>query len=192
MKRFFKKYYGYFLAFLIPIIILFFIFAIKSVFLGHGTILYGDMQAQYLPFLSFWQDVLLEGKSIFYSFSNSIGGEVFSTITYYLTSPFNLLVVFFDKLNLPDFLYLIVFFKLALASLTMYFYIDKTFLKLHNNYKLLFSLCYGLMAFNISYYFNIIWLDAIYLLPLVMHQIDNLINDRKFVWYGIFLFLAIV
>ena len=192
MKRFFKKYYGYFLAFLIPIIILFFIFAIKSVFLGHGTILYGDMQAQYLPFLSFWQDVLLEGKSIFYSFSNSIGGEVFSTITYYLTSPFNLLVVFFDKLNLLDFLYLIVFFKLALASLTMYFYIDKTFLKLHNNYKLLFSLCYGLMAFNISYYFNIIWLDAIYLLPLVMHQIDNLINDRKFVWYGIFLFLAIV
>ena len=55
----------------------------------------------------------------------------------------------------------------------------------------IFSMFYALMAYNISYYFNIMWLDVVYLTPLVLYGIDELIHENKGNFYLIFLSLAI-
>ena len=166
VKVFLKKNYGYFLSFLMPLIILLLAFGIKGVtFWGPNSLVYSDMESQYLSFLSFLQNVLLEGKSLFYSFSNGLGGETLSIFTYYLNSPLNLFLIFFNKIDLNLFLMFLVLFKISLCGLTMFYFFKKSFPNMKQYNILIFSLSYSLMSFSIANYFNIIWFDVIYLLP---------------------------
>ncbi len=193
VKAFLKKNYGYFLSFLIPLIILLLAFGIKGVtFWGPNSLVYSDMESQYLSFLSFLQNVLLEGKSLFYSFSNGLGGETLSIFTYYLNSPLNLLLLFFNKIDLNYFLMFLVLFKISLCGLTMFYFLKKSFPNMKQYNILIFSLSYSLMSFSIANYFNIIWFDVIYLLPLLLGQLDNIIDGKSSIGYGLILFLSIL
>ena len=66
---------------------------------GEESLATMDASIQYLDFFSFLKDVLSGKNNIFYSFSKMLGGSYFSVFSYYLASPFNFLVVFFEKDN---------------------------------------------------------------------------------------------
>ena len=64
--------------------------------------------------------------------------------------------------------------------------------KIKQSLKLIVSICYALMAYNINYYFHVMWLDGIFLAPLIILGIERLIDENKSILYGITLFLAII
>lgn len=179
------------LSFFVPICIAIFAFVIINLYLGNNNFLVCDLRYQYLSIFCKLKDILTNGGSLFYSFSKSLGGGMFSTWTYYLTSPLNFLITLFSKEYIVYIIEIIYFIKIGLCGLFMYIYLSKHFKK-EGTIIFLASLCYSLMAYNINYYWNIMWFDCIYFIPLILLGIDNLINKKKIRLYVGCLFLAIL
>ena len=196
MKKIFnKKTLIYYLAFIIPILIIWGYIGIREIISG-GTFfkrgqafLVADMISQYNPLYNYFHNVLAGKDSIFYSFHNSLGSSMASTIGYYLSSPFNLLYGFVKRTDIPIITAIIYSLKIALCSLFMNIYISHKFEYKYTN--LIFSLSYAFMGFTIVYHFNAMWLDVIYMTPLVIMGIDKLI-DGKPLMYIITLCLSII
>lgn len=190
MKKFIKNNYLTILSFLIPFIIMSIIFTIKEVFIKNNVGV-SDMISQYIPFFNFYRSLLDEPSSIIYTFKNSLGGSMYGTFFYYLSSPLNILFLIFKNASVLDILPYLITLKISLCGLTMFLYL-KNHYKINKFSLLIFSSCYALMAYNINYYFNIMWLDGVYLLPLILLGLDKLIQENKISLYSISLFLAII
>lgn len=184
-----KKLINYVLAFICPFVLLLIVFALLKIYpFGNNDLLWFDTQAQYIDFLSYWQDVIRGQASIFYSFSKNLGGNMFGLFTYYLTSPINLLVLLFSKIDLPQAFMLIILIKIGLCGVSFRYYLDNChFVKYDRNCseikKLIFSTLYALMAYNIVFCMSHMWLDCVALLPLIFLGIEKIIYEKKWGLY---------
>lgn len=185
MKK--KKYL--ILSFIIPAIVYLFFFYINGV-LSDKMILSGDSLVQYHPLFGYLKNVLNGDNSIFYSFSKSIGGTMFGTFFYYLSSPLNLLIMLFNKLSVLDFITYLTILKLSLCGFTMYIYMSRKY-KSDSLLILIFSLCYSFMGYNLNYFLNIMWLDIVFMAPLVMIGIDKITEQKSPLFYIITLTISI-
>ena len=128
-----------------------------------------DGNIQYLDFFSYLKDVINGENNISYSFSKGLGGGFIAVFSYYLTSPLNLLVFFFEEEDLNSFVDILVIIKILLAVLFMAIYIEKRFEhNIKRVYVILLSLAYGFMQYNIAQSSNIMWLDGVYMLPIIL------------------------
>lgn len=175
---------NYIIAFLIPFILLGLIYFSLG-FFGRKTLLVSDMAGQYKMLYMFFK----ENGFLNYTFSKGLGGPMLGTYAYYLMSPFNFLIFLFSEDNIHIALLLIVWFKISLSGFTMYFYLNKKFPG--KKYLYLFSSCYALMGFNCAYYFHIMWLDAVMLLPLLIYGLDKIVKNKNPILYFITLLLII-
>lgn len=177
------------ISFLLPIFLFMMGYFALACTLNGENILVSDMKGQYISLFSYLQNVLKGIESLFYSFSKALGGGMIGTIAYYLASPLNLIIIFFSKADLPIVLLILICLKIGLAGLTMYRYLESHYEGKKMN--LIFSTLYALMGYVINYYFHIMWLDAVYLLPLILLGIDRLIQKNKKGLYVFSLALAI-
>ncbi len=138
-----------------------------------------DAQIQYLDFFAYFKDVLSGTQKIGYSFTRSLGGGNIAVFSYYLASPFNLLVAFFEKDHLQSFFTIAVILKLATSSLTCSVFLKNRFRELENVVILVLSIGYGMMEYNIDQASNIMWLDGVYMLPLILLGVSQLVHERK-------------
>lgn len=186
-----KKYKSHLIVFLITFVVLLIIFGLLNAgFNLKKIILYSDLQIEYYPFLK-WLKYALNNGSILYSFSNGLGDSMIGLLSYYLLSPINLLVLLYKDAYIMDAAFLIILIKISLSSLTMY-----TFLRYHFNSEdklfIILSVIYSLCAYSICYYFNILWLDSFYMLPLVIYALERLIKENKVLLYIILLSYTII
>ena len=195
MKKIKGKKYAL-LAFIMPILLLIInliilkIFNRKADIFSSNQILVADLKSQYVPLFNYLRNVLQGNESIFYSFHNLFGGNMIGTFAYYLSSPLNVIFIFSDAYNIVNYVYILIFIKIGLCGLFMYIFLLH---KKDNKYlALVFSLFYSLMAYNISYYFNVMWLDCVCLLPLVIYGIDNIIHKKDGKLYLFTLSLTII
>ena len=179
--KFEDKKYLYGAAFLLP----FLLYGVMLVALGvspfgERSILVTDMHSQYVQFYTYLHDVLKGEKSIFYSWEAGMGLNFYGVVAYYLASPFSLIVVFFDRNSIPEFLALLTLLKIGLAGLSMSYFLSKVY-----NFRglpiVFFSTFYALMSFVTVYGFCIMWLDGIFLLPVVLFGIEKLLKDNKYI-----------
>lgn len=175
-----KKYI--FLSFLIPCILMVLLYLTVGVIGGEKSILTVDLADQYVAFFNALKNILSGTISPFYSFSKTLGGNMLGIITYYLMSPFNLIIVLFDRINIPTAILIINILKISFAGLTSYIFFDKTF-KNNKLTSLTFSIIYSMMAYNIVYSQNIMWLDGVILLPIIFLGIDKLIENKPKLFY---------
>lgn len=191
MKKLLIRYKIELLSFIIPIIV----FAIACLFakvwpFGNNYIAAYDGSAQYPGFTTYLINVLKGNDSLFYSFKGALGFNFYATAIYYLFNPTNLLSIFFNKENIMVFYTLIVFLRIGLSGLTMSIYLkykDK-----NSKARLLFSIAYALMAYNVLYFYNFMYFDTIVLFPLVILGLDKLIEGKSSKTYIIFLTLSII
>ena len=141
------------ISFIIPVIIMILLYMSVGVIGGNKNILTVDLANQYVEFFGALKDVLSGITSPFYTFSKTLGGNFFGIMTYYLLSPLNLLLVLFNKIDIPKFILIINILKIGLSGLTSYIFFSKKFKE--NKISLLFSITYSLMAYNIAYSQNI-------------------------------------
>ena len=187
-----KKNIIYIMAFILPIIIVASIFLLRKIGINSDrTILCSDMFSQYIGYFGKFRDILNGDGSIFYAFNKSIGGNTIGLFAYYLGSPLNLIFILFPKELLANVILIIYLIKIGICSLTLAIYINNVYRK--NDYSvLIFSLCYGLMSYNIVFHMNVMWIDGVMLLPLIALGIENIINNNKYKLYISSLFLAII
>lgn len=177
------------LAFLIPVGIYVVILGIWGQYpFGDKTLMLWDMDWQYNAFFGYLHDILHGNADAAYSFSIAIGGNTAGIITYYLMSPFNLIFYFFGQDKIYIGVLVLLLLKTGFIGLSMNLYLNRR----EKGYgTLLFSTAYALSAYMIAYFYNIMWLEAIMLLPLVAWGIEKLIEEKKFLLYILALWAGI-
>lgn len=181
-----------FLAFFIPFILMFFAFKVAGVSpFGTNQILVTDLWHQYYPFMVDFQDKLKHGGSLLWTWKSGGGTNYASLMSYYLASPLNFFSVLVPADKLREFLYVITCVKIGLAGFFYALFLKLTF-KRRDVTITAFGILYALCSFIMGYYWNIIWLDTIALLPLVIAGTIALLRDGKFKLYIITLALSIL
>ncbi len=182
------------LALFVPMAIMGLNFIIRRFYpFGGKMILVVDSWHQYYPFLSEYQRMLKEGVSVFYSWNTGGGANFLGVIANYLGSPLYLLSYFIPSGTpwLQVFLAFTVVLRIGLAGMFFAIFLRKVFRK--NDISLLtFSLMYAFCAFLMGYYWNMMWLDTVALLPLVIAGVVDVLRDKKFTLYIISLALAVL
>lgn len=180
------------LSYIIPLTIFGVLIAFKlDVYpFGGNTLLISDMSHQYIQYYAYLYDVFQGKKSLLYSWEAGMGLNALGIYAYYLASPLSLLILLFDRTNLPEAIVLITLVKIGLAGLSMYFYLSKITQKEIS--ALPFSIIYALMSYTIVYSFNIMWLDGIYLLPLLLYGIEKLVKSGDFVVFTVSLIMLFI
>lgn len=180
-----KKEYGYLkYCFVLPAVIMLAIYLV----LGHKpfgdfSVLTLDLNAQYVYFYEALRDFVWGDSSLLYSFSRSLGGEFMGIYAYYIASPLSYIVAIFPKSMMLFALLTIIVIKIGLCGLFFGFYLHKQSPTISKEKILLFSTMYALSAYAITYQNNIMWLDGLFLLPLLTYSIERLVKEGKFKLY---------
>ena len=149
---------------------------------GDKALIYKDGQQQMVDLLCWYKDVLSGKSSIVYTFTKYLGGTNFAVFSYYLASPLNLLIVFFDKSQASLFMNILFILKVSLAALFTDYYLCKRFkpvTRLNCFITVMLSVSYGLSQYLIAQSNTIMWLDGAYMLPLMFAGVERLISKRK-------------
>ncbi|MDP4120068.1 MAG: YfhO family protein [Bacillota bacterium] len=180
------------LSFFVPFILMGIGFIMAGVYpFGGRQIIVTDLWHQYYPFLSTYQQKLQTGGSLLYSWNSGLGSNYFSIISYYLASPLNFLTVFFPAQYLREAMTLILVMKVGFAGMFTAICFRGLFKK--NDISIVaFSTLYALCAFVMGYYWCIIWIDTVALLPLVCLGAVKLLREKKFKLFVVSLALSIL
>ena len=144
-----------------------------------GEYIFGmvDFQNQYLPFFTYYREHLFSGD-FNYTFSLGIGNDLYGLFYYYLASPLNLILFLFSVDNIHIGIYLIMLVKLVLIGITSSLYFERYNLNLMQNGFLAIS--YALSGYAIVNMQNPMWIDAMYIFPILLIAIDNIIEQKKY------------
>lgn len=156
---------------------------------GNNTMLVHDMKWQYESFLLWLGSELRGGENLFYSLNGGLGENTFGLISYYLSSPLNLLFLFVDDKYLPIAITVLLIIKVGLAASSMQIYL---YSKRQDPFSIPFSLFYALSSYAVCYQFNLMWMDSFYLFPLVVLGIDKIIKGKSGFVYALSLGLCIL
>ena len=148
--------------------------------LGNTSLAASDCKIQYLDFFNYYKDVLTGHNRIGYSLTKGLGGNGVGLFSYYLASPLNLLMYFFDGTQANTAIDLLIFIKIGLAAGTCaYFLQARLYDRLAPFFTVLLSTGYGLMHYSFANGSNLMWLDGIVLLPLMMLGTHLVVRRRS-------------
>lgn len=181
-----------FLTFGISIFIFFIIYALKSIIpFGNNTMLTVDFYHQYGPLLAELYDKIKMGDNLIYSFNTGLGLPFFRNFFNYLSSPFNIIILLFERDNIVTSFSVIIALKIIFASSIMSYFL-KNFFNKNSLFITVFGLTYGFSSYFVAFYWNIMWLDGMIYLPLIVLGIKKIIDENKINLYIISLFLSII
>lgn len=143
---------------------------------GPNTLVWADAFYQYLDFFGWMKDILAGKQSLWYTFSSSLGQNSSGIFSYYLASPFNLLLFLFPRTKMQVFFNIVIGLKMSACSCTMAVYLQERVRKLQPCFVLILSLCCGLMQYNFSQSSNLMWIDGVYMLPLILLGVYRLVD----------------
>ena len=158
---------------------------------GDVTILRMDLYHQYGPLFAELYERVTNLDSFLYSWKSGGGSSFLGNFYNYLSSPLAIIMVLFGHKNMPEAIAAMIFLKSVLASFTFSFFLSKKH-KLQNPLVSAFGVLYACSGYFIAYYWNVMWIDAFYLFPLVMLGIELLIKERKMKLYTITLALTLI
>lgn len=179
MRKTRKNVYWYVLAFLLPVLGLSLLYAVKGVYpFGGYSNCRIDLHIQYYDFFCYLKDMLAGRAGVGYSFTKSLGGQMVSHIGYYLASPLNLIVVFFQKSQIQLFAYVVTCLKLGLCGAFFCLYADKRF-QIPPLAAVGLGLAYAFTQYGVGQHNNIMWIDGMYMLPLIMLGVYRYVTAGK-------------
>lgn len=172
------------LCYLLPPVILasviLWVFYGKGVYpFGNKSIAWCDMDSQVIPMLCNLKDVLSGKTSLLYSAQNAGGMNFLGVFYYYVSSPFHLLVAFVPKTAMPNFANILVLLKLCAGAFTAFVYFRHAHPTLSRGFAVALSLFYGCCGYAMAYYQILLWMDAVYLFPLLLLGLTKLLNGGK-------------
>lgn len=183
-------------AFCLPVILMLLAFLVMGIYpAGENQIAVIDMYHQYVPFLGELQSKLQSGGSLFYTWNGAGGSNFWNLLAYYGASPLNLILVLFPKKFLMEGVTLILLLKIGLAGSTMAVYLraivwEKD--KRSADISLVgFATLYALCSYVMAYYWCIMWMDAVALLPLCILGLHKILDGRNGVFYTVCLALVV-
>lgn len=192
ISNFFNSKKVYLLTFMIATTIIGVLYKLNNTIpFGNNSLLCVDFYHQYGPMLGELYDRLHSFGGFNYSFTMAMGLPFFRNFLNYLSSPFNIIMLFFPRSGLLTSYSFIIGFKAVAAACTFVYFISKKF-----DYKGLplipLGLLYAFQGYFIAYYWNIMWLDGMVFLPIITLGIENIVNKQKWKLYTITLAIMLL
>lgn len=159
---------GYVASFGAPVLLLCLLCGLSNIYpFGTSSFLAEDLKFQYVDFFTWYRGVLVGKNSIFYSFAQALGSNTWGMYSYYLASPFNLLLLCFDEAHITLAIFVICLVKVGCIGVTCALYVRKRF-ELGWSASLALVLGFAGSTWLLSNLRNPLWLDAIVLMPLIL------------------------
>ena len=179
------------LAFLVPFLGMTGVMIFRGFYpFGHLSVLYSDMYHQYYPFFVDMRETILSGEGLQWTWSVGMGMDYLGLFAYYLASPLNFLSLLLPDSMVMGYFSMLLPIKLGFAGLFFALFLKKIFGR--NDWSIvLFGAFYATCAWALGYQWNIMWVDAFALLPLIVWGMISLLEKRKFMLYTLTLFLAV-
>ncbi|MCH5320380.1 MAG: YfhO family protein [Eubacterium sp.] len=155
------------------------IYIVYSVFpFGDYTVMRMDLYHQYGPLFAELYERVVSHQSFLYSWFSGGGSSFLGNYFNYLSSPLSALIFLFDKKDISFAITFIVSVKCILSAGTFSYYL-KASQKKSNALSAVFGVLYAFSAYFLAYYWNVMWLDGMILLPLIALGIEKIINEGK-------------
>lgn len=158
---------------------------------GDMTILRMDLYHQYGPLFAELYDRLTSGESLLYSWNSGLGSSFLGNFLNYLSSPLSFLVLFFGHKNITEAISVMILLKAVLASMSFAYYLKYSF-KRNDSSIAAFGTLYAFCGYFVAYYWNVMWIDSMYLFPFVILGIEKIIKEGKPMVYCLSLALSFV
>lgn len=178
--NFIKDKYVYIVTFLLASLMMLIAWVIGDVGpFGGKSLIVVDGVHQYLPFFSEYQEKLKSFDSLQYSFHVGMGNNFLSLWSYYLASPFNLIILFCSKKSLPTVISLIISLKIIAGAVVFAYFLMHAGRKPKKNPSMIaFSLFYAFSSYCVGYYWNLMWLDCVYVFPLIILGMERMFAKK--------------
>lgn len=150
---------------------------------GAYTTLMLDMNNQYAQYYSYFDQAISGHGSLLFTWRGDGGMNFWPIVAYYLSSPIGLLTLLASDRRLPMMIGVVTVLKLGAAGLGMALLLRKfrgeRDSAVDKAVIVVLSTAYALSAWSVVYAFNIMWLDALYLLPWVLLGIERLLSTGR-------------
>lgn len=156
---------------------------------GDKTILRMDLYHQYAPLFAELYDRVVQGDSLIYSWTSGLGSCFLGNFFNYLSSPLSAVIFFFGHKNITEAIAVMILLKASLSSAAFTYYAKKS-IRYQSYATCAFGVLYAFCGYMLAYYWNVMWLDAMFLLPIVALGIERIINHGKMRTYVIALALS--
>ena len=183
-----KRGYEYLLVFGLTSLVVLYGYQQNGIYpFGDTGILVYDVPVQYINFFGWFSEVLHGQAGLSYSLAKGLGGGMATTVAYYLSSPFSLLCYFFEPADAPKLFSWMFLLKISTCSLTCLVFLRCRFARhltaspRRRATGLVFialSIAYATSTYDLCYGTNIMWLDGVYMLPLVALGVWRLVARR--------------
>lgn len=191
-----KKTWIYMMSGLSPLILMLIGWVLNDFFpFGEKSFLAIDFNQQFVDLYIFMRQAIHSGDigAFFYSFTKSIGGNMIGAWAYYLLSPFNLFYVIFPLEWISYAIFLSVWLRYGAMGLAMAYYLVKR--QRGAEQPLLtvaLATAYALNGFAVSYQMTPIFMDALWLFPLVLVALERLLDGERSYAYIFLLALTMI
>ncbi|KRN25179.1 hypothetical protein FC75_GL000931 [Lacticaseibacillus camelliae DSM 22697 = JCM 13995] len=163
---------------------------------GPHTILRMDMNQQYVSYFSYLKRNFGDWQHFLYSNNMTLGGNMFGLMTYYLMSPFNIIIFMFPYSQLPIALAWIAVAKNAAASVSMLvlvrYFIRRYQLQVGVPLQILLAISWGFSGWMLHFSMDLMWQDTVILLPLVVLGVERYIEHTRWAFYAVMLGLSLI
>ena len=181
-----------FLAFFCAVILMLLVFyCFDMAPFGDVTILRMDLYHQYGPLFAELYERVRQGRSLLYSWNTGLGGSFLGNFFNYLASPLLVTIFLFEHADVPDAISVMVLLKASFAAAFFTYYLRKSRGQ-SSHITAAFGVLYAFCGFFIAYYWNVMWIDAMALFPLVILGIEQIIDRRKFLLYTVTLTVIMI
>ncbi len=156
-------------------------FVIQFYPFGTHSVILSDLSAQYAPDLVAYKHQLLSGGGFTYSFLIGMGKNTAGLFAYYLASPINFVTFLFPDHMISEAIIVLIGIKVSLSSAMMTLYLRK-FFHTKSNFSIVFGILYAFSSYVVVFMINIMWLDGLFLLPLLLYFVEQFVEDRSKWW----------
>ena len=179
IKKIKPKYY-WIVAFLLGSLAMYIMLSYAQMLTTGKYILLAGDALDYVANIHMYAGNILHGETVWYSFASFLGMNTAGGLAEVMFSPFNFFYILFYKADVNVITAIVVILKTGLAAATFQTYASKT-LKIHNFYSILFAVFYSMCSFTVLYgIIHFMWLDGLYILPLVTLATDKAVREAKY------------
>ena len=162
---------------------------------GNKSLMAVDFDQQYISFYGLLKNAILSGdlSSLTYSFTKSIGGDMIGELGYYLMSPFNVIYVLLPLKYIGLSVFLTIWLRYGAFGLSFAHLLIKRYKGAESKRWMvpLFATAYALSGMLVSYQMNVIFYDAMFMLPLVILYLEQLLDGKAAYPYAFVLGLTV-
>ena len=166
---------------MLPMAIMLVVWAFMGTFpFGDKSLMAVDFGQQYISFFGLLKHAVLsvDLSSLSYSFTKSLGGDMIGVLGYYLMSPFNIIYILTPLKYFGFAVFLTIWLRYGAIGIAFAFLLIKRYKGLESRKWLvpLFATAYALSGMLVSYQMNVIFYDAMIMLPIVIVYLEELLD----------------